>query len=89
VTLPPGASGPKLVAGAAPVDTANNLLSIVPSSLTTSVQETPAGQRGAVTVRTVDTTLTVFLAKDEIDAWISALQNVKGKMSGLILGSLG
>lgn len=82
---PPEAQGPQLISGTPPFDMANNLLSIVPSNLTVSPQQTPAGQRAATTIRTVDTTLTVFLAKDEIDAWITALQTVKGQMNGLIL----
>lgn len=84
--VPPGAQGPQLTKGRAPVDVDNHLLSIVDSDLTTSVQQTPLGQRAAVTVRTVDCTLTAFLAKDELDAWIAALQNARGGMTGLILG---
>lgn len=73
-------------AGTLPVDPANDLLSIVPCKLTASVQQTPAGQKLTATVRTVDTTLTVFLDRDEVDAWIETLRRVKGQMSGLILG---
>jgi hypothetical protein len=87
--LPPGAAGPQLVHGDPPVDFGNKLLSIVPVNLTVSLQETPAGQRLAVTVRTVDTTLTVFLAKDEVEAWQTALASGKAGMTGLILGNLG
>lgn len=87
--LPPGASGPQMSQGKPPVDLGNDLLSIVPQNLTVSVQETPAGQRLAVTIRTVDTTLTLFLAKDEIDAWMRVLGAGKAGMTGLILGSLG
>lgn len=83
---PPEAEVPSVVHGQMPpVDPGNNLLSIVPCNLTASVQQTPLGQRAAATVRTVDTTLTVFLAKDEIENWISVLTQVKGQMSGLIL----
>ena len=83
---PPGSEGPKLVSNMAPFDAGNNLLSIVPVSLTTSPQQTPMGQRLCATIRTVDTTLTLFLAKDEVDQWIEVLRHGKGQMSGLILG---
>lgn len=82
---PPEAQGPEITHGQMPVDPGNQLLSIVPSALTGSVQQTPLGQRAAATVRTVDTTLTVFLAKDEVDTWIDVLTQVRGQMSGIIL----
>lgn len=79
------ARSPEITHGQLPVDPGNTLLSIVPASLTASLQPTPVGQRLAATVRTVDTTLTVFLAPDEVDAWIEVLRKERGKMSGLIL----
>jgi hypothetical protein len=87
VTAPPaGAEGPQLVHGARqPFDTGNTLLSIVPSEMTVSVQDTPIGQRLAVTIRTADTTLTVFLAKDEVSSWEGALASGRAKMTGLII----
>lgn len=69
------------------MDPGNNLLSIVDSNLTVSPQQTPVGQRLATTVRTVDTTLTLFLTKDEVDAWIALLQKGKAGMTGLIIGT--
>lgn len=85
-SAPPPAQGPQVVHGnVLPVDPGNTMLSLVPCQLTTSVQQTPVGQRVAATVRTVDTTLTVFLAADEVDSWVEALRTSKGKMSGLIL----
>ena len=87
MTTPPGARGPQQVSGGLPFDTGNNLLSIVDSNLTVSPQQTPVGQRLAATVRTVDTTLTLFLTKDEVDAWIALLQKGKAGMNGLIIGS--
>lgn len=83
---PPGSEGPRMVQGMAPFDPGNNMLSVVSSSMTVSPQQTPVGQRLCVTVRTVDTTLTLFLAKDEVQQWIDVLQHGKGQMSGLILG---
>ncbi len=84
-TRPPETPGPGITHGQFPVDPGNQLLSIVPCALTCSVQQTPLGQRMAVTQRTADTTLTVFLAKDEVDTWIEVLTRVKGQMSGIIL----
>lgn len=77
---------PQQIPGKTPVDPANDLLGIVPCELTTSLQQTPLGQRAALTVRTVDTTLTVFLAQDEVDAWVTNLTRVRARMTGLILG---
>lgn len=82
---PPEAQGPEITHGQMPVDPGNQLLSIVPCALTASVQQTPIGQRMAVTIRTADTTLTLFLAKDESATWIDVLTQVKGQMSGIIL----
>jgi hypothetical protein len=84
-TAPPPAEGPRTEHGNAPFDVANNMLSIVPVSLTVSPQETPQGQRLCCTVRTVDTTLTVFLAKDEVQQWLDVLAHGKGQLNGLIL----
>lgn len=86
---PPGSEGPKLTNKLKPFDPGNEFLSIVPSDLTVSPQQTPLGQRLCTTVRTVDTTLTLFLAKDEVDQWIEVLRYGKGQMSGLILGPQG
>lgn len=83
--LPPGAEGPQMQHGAAPFDAGNGMLSIVSSSLTVSPQDTPVGQRLCATVRTVDTTLTLFLARDEVEQWITVLAHGKGQLTGLIL----
>lgn len=83
---PPGSEGPQLTNDLKPFDPGNPFLSIVPSGLTVSPQQTPMGQRLCTTVRTVDATLTLFLAKDEVDQWIEVLRYGKGQMSGLILG---
>jgi hypothetical protein len=82
---PPEAEGPQLTSGLSPYDPGNALLSIVPSSLTVSPQPTPLGQRLAITVRTADTTLTLFLAKDEAEQWIEVLRHGTGQLSGIIL----
>lgn len=83
---PPGRDeGPRMSFGGAPFDSGNPLLSIVSSSLTVSPQQTPSGQRLCTTVRTVDTTLTLFLAPDEVEQWIEVLRHGKGQLNGLIL----
>lgn len=81
----PSDQAPSLVQGVPQFDTGNALLSIVPSQLTVSPQQTPAGQKLAATVRTVDTTLTVFLDAAEVDNWIHALKNGRAQMTGLIV----
>lgn len=89
MTQPPaGSEGPVFSQNVPPVDPGNTFLSIVPCGLTVSVQETPMGQRLAATIRTVDTTLTVFLAKDEVESWEKVLASGKAGMSGLILGGM-
>lgn len=84
-TPPKAPEARRTVTTVPPFDSGNALLSIVPSQLTTSVQETPAGQRLAVTVRTVDATLTVFLDRDEVDNWTHALRMGRDQMHGLIV----
>lgn len=76
---------PSLTQGVPQFDMGNQLLSIVPSQLTVSPQQTPAGQKLAATVRTVDATLSVFLDADEVDNWITALKTGRAQMTGLIL----
>lgn len=84
--LPAAAQGPQQTRNALPFDPGNEMLSIVPCNLTVSTQDTPLGQRLCVTVRTVDTTLTVHLAKDEVQSWMDTLAAGKARMSGIILG---
>jgi hypothetical protein len=68
-----------------PFDMGNILLGEAPAQLVTQIVNTPGGQRLALTVRTPSTTLTVFLAKDDANRWLSQLQTETGRMSGLIL----
>lgn len=81
----PNVPQPSLTQGVPQFDLGNQLLSIVPSQLTVSPQQTPAGQKLAATVRTVDATLSVFLDADEVDNWITALKTGRAQMNGLIL----
>jgi hypothetical protein len=85
MTEQPNGSGPEIVRGLPPLDPGNNLLQPVPSNLTVSMVQTPHGQRMAATIRTADVTLTLFLAQDEVDAWVNVLVQGKGQMNGLIL----
>lgn len=79
-------STPNGQAPAAPVfDTGNQLLSDGPAQLVTAPMDTPGGQRLAFTVRTGSTTVTVFLAKDDVGRWRDQLATEHGKMTGLIL----
>lgn len=82
---PPGPPAPSVTRGDLPFDPGNDMLSVVPCKLTASVQDTPVGQRMGTTIRTVDTTLTLFLARDEVDNWINVLTQVRAQMTGLIL----
>jgi hypothetical protein len=86
--LPARAGGPTFDHSTPPVDPGNKFLSIVPCALSVSVQQTPMGQKLALTIRTVDTTLTVFLDKDEVESWEKALASGKAGMTGLILGGM-
>lgn len=86
---PPETATPQVTHGDLPVDPGNDMLSVVPCKLTASVQQTPLGQRMAVTIRTVDSTLTLFLARDEADNWVNVLAQVRAQMTGLILPGSG
>jgi len=79
-------STPNGKAPAAPVfDTGNQLLTDGPAQLVTAPLDTPVGQRLALTVRTGSTTVTVFLAKDDVARWRDQIAKEHGKMTGLIL----
>lgn len=66
-----------------PADPGNMLLTEVPSELSATVIDTPAGQRLMVTVRTPSTTLTLFLQKQMGESWIKVLQDTTGRMTSL------
>lgn len=71
---------------APPCDAGNTLLGEVPSTFTTSLVDTPAGQRLLLTVRTASTTLTVLLNGPDAKAWAANFSAQASKMSssGLI-----
>lgn len=64
-----------------PFDTGNVLLTEQPARLITAVVDTPAGQRLAYTIRTPSTTVTVFLAKGDVENWAKQGADAAGKMS--------
>jgi len=68
-----------------PVDTGNMLLSGGPSQLTTALASTPDGQRLITTIRTQSATVTVFLAKEDVQAWAAKLQADADQMTGLVI----
>lgn len=66
-------------------DPGNPFLSIGPCSLTTTVIDTPAGQRMMATVRTPSTTLTVFLEKKDAEDWERVIKSEREKMTSLVV----
>jgi len=68
-----------------PVDPGNALLGGVPAQLTVSEQQTPNGKMAAVTIRTPCSTLTVFLAREELGGWAALMQRTADQMGGLVL----
>jgi len=68
--------------GVPPFDAGNGLLGEQPALLTTSIIDTPAGQRLAMTVRTPSATLTVFLHGPDAKAWAGQLGRDAARMSG-------
>lgn len=70
---------------APPIDVGNQLLGGVPAQLTVSEQMTPSGKAAALTIRTPSTTLTVFLAREELADWAGTMQRTADQMGGLML----
>lgn len=74
---------PNPAAGAMlPVDPGNTLLAQSPSALFTTLIDTPAGQRLALTIRTSSATLTVLLEQPDAKAWAGNLTSKASEMSG-------
>ena len=67
-------------------DPGNQFLSEGPSSLSSTVINTPNGQRLMLTVRTGSTTLTVFLEKQMGESWVKVISDGVTQMSSLVLG---
>lgn len=65
-----------------PVDTGNHLLAEGPAQLTTTLVDTPTGQRLALTIRTPSATVTVFLGGADAKEWAVQLAADAGRMSG-------
>ena len=65
-----------------PFDPGNQLLAETPSFLTTTLADTPAGQRLMVTVRTTSATTTVLLNGPDAKKWAAQLTAAAANMSG-------
>ena len=74
-----------------PFDAGNPLLGQTPAQMSTTLLETPAGQRLALTVRTPSTTCTVLLESADAQSWARALTTAAAQMSssGLIVAGAG
>ena len=66
-------------------DPGNTFLSIGPCSLSTTIIDTPAGQRMMATIRTASTTLTVFLERQDAENWENVINSERVKMTSLVL----
>lgn len=66
-------------------DPGNLFLSIGPCSLSTTIVDTPAGQRMMATIRTGSTTLTVFLEKHDAEEWENVINSERVKMTSLVV----
>lgn len=64
-------------------DPGNPFLSTGPCGLTSTVIDTPEGQRLMLTIRTPSTTLTVFLEKSHGQSWIDVIKDGMNKMTSL------
>lgn len=65
-----------------PADLGNHLLLPGPAVLTTSPVNLPDGPRLMLTIRTGSTTLTVFLAKEDLQMWRKQLERDEQRMGG-------
>jgi hypothetical protein len=72
-----------------PVDPGNQLLAETPAQLSTSLVDTPKGQRLAMTVRTPSATVTVFLDGADAKAWAGQLSGAAAGMSAAGLVAAG
>lgn len=75
----------------APVDAGNPLLAEVPAQLTTTLIDTPMGQRLAGTAVAASTTLTVVLGQADARTWAANIAGAAARMSGagLVVASPG
>lgn len=67
---------------ALPFDPGNPILGEQPAQLTTTILDTQAGQRLAMTVRTPSATLTVFLGGADAKTWGAQVADAASRMSG-------
>lgn len=66
-------------------DPANPYQGVLPLEWTTDVLTIPQGQFGAIGFRTPNSTKTIVLAKDDLAMLIKSLQELHGRMHGLII----
>ncbi len=87
MTTPAGAQEQQVAVP--PYDPGNTLLGGTPAQLSCALVPTEAGQRLALTIRTVSTTQTVFLDRQDADLWASQIKAAASAMTGLILAGPG
>jgi hypothetical protein len=66
-------------------DPVNPYQGVLPLEWTTDVLNIPQGQFGAIGFRTPNSTTTIVLAKDDVAVLIKSLQELHGRMHGLII----
>jgi hypothetical protein len=62
-------------AGVPAIDEGNQLLADGPCQLTVKKIDTPGGARLVHTVRTMSTTCTVLLTREDAESWVSAMRD--------------
>lgn len=77
--------------GTTPADMGNGLLAETPANLTTSLANTPSGQRMVMTIRTPSATVSVFLNGQDAQRWGDQIRGLAAQMSsaGLIVAGPG
>jgi hypothetical protein len=63
-------------------DAGNTAISIAPCHMVTGKIQTADGERGVLTIRNANTTLTVILGKAEVKQWLDVLAGLHGSLSG-------
>jgi len=63
-------------------DLGNQLLAQVPSRLDTGSVTTPAGKTGVLTFRNASTTLTLFVAVEDLRNWAALMNDLAAELGG-------
>jgi hypothetical protein len=66
-------------------DTGNQMIAVTPCHMVTGKVDVPDGERGVLTIRNANTTLTVILAKADVVQWIETLGGLRDALSGAAL----